>query len=87
MTVRETKKLEVFPKILSNYHTKINTPLQHILTISSLSLTPKTKKITLTLTFTILTHIWKTRKNYKLQFDDTVIPATNVIINILTLLY
>ena len=40
----------------------------------------KNKKLTLTLTTTILTHIWKTRN--KLQFDDTIIPATNVIINI-----
>ena len=34
----------------------------------------------LTLTATILTHIWKTRN--RLQFDDTIIPATNTIINI-----
>ena len=59
---------------------KQNTPLQHILTISSFSLPPKTKKLTLTLTTTILTHIWKTRN--KLQFEDTIIPATNAIINI-----
>ena len=66
-----------------NYQTltqKQNTPLQHILTISSLPLPPKTKKLTLTLTTAILTHIWKTRN--KLQFDDTIIPATNVIRNI-----
>ena len=45
-----------------------------------MSLPPKTKKLTLTLTTTILTHIWKTRN--KPQFDVTIIPATNVIINI-----
>ena len=59
---------------------KQNTPLQHILTISSLSLPPKTKKQTLTLTTTILIHVWKTRN--KLQFDDTIILATNVTTNI-----
>ena len=45
-----------------------------------MSLPPKTKKLTLTLTTTILTHIWKTIN--KLQFDVTIIPATNVIVNI-----
>ena len=34
----------------------------------------------LTLTATILTHTWKTTN--RLQFDDTIIPATNTIINI-----
>ena len=42
--------------------------------------TTKKMKLTLTLATPILTHIWKTRN--KLQFDDTIIPATNVIINI-----
>ena len=83
MTVRETKKFGSISKNIINYQTltqKQNTPLQYILTISSLSLPPKTKKLSLTMTTTILTHIWKTRN--KLQFDDTIIPATNIIINI-----
>ena len=54
--------------------------LQHILTISALSLSPKTKTLLLTLTITILTYIWKTRN--RLQFDDTIIPTTNTIISI-----
>ena len=87
MTVRETKKFGSISKniiyYLLYYKTltqKQNTSLQHVLTISSLPLPPKTKKLPLTLTTTILTHILKTRN--KLQFDDTIIPATNVIINI-----
>ena len=74
------KNLEEFQKYHQTLTQKQNTPLQHTLTISSLSLPPKTKKLTLTLTTATLTHIWKTRN--KLQFDDTTIPATNVIINI-----
>ena len=66
--------------LLSNFTQKQNTPSQHILKIPSLSQPPKAKKLTVTLTITILTQIWKTRN--KLQFDDTIIPATNVIINI-----
>ena len=57
-------------------------PLQHILTISAISLPSNTKKLILTLTITILTHIWKTRN--KLQFDNTIILATNTIVNIKT---
>ena len=38
------------------------------------------KKLVLTLTITILTHIWKTRN--RLQFHDTIITTTNTIINI-----
>ena len=77
---RNKKIWKYFQKYYQTLTQKQNTPLQHILTISSLSLPSKTKKLTLTLTTTILTHIWKTRN--KLQFDDTIIPATNVIINI-----
>ena len=55
-------------------------PLQHILSIPAISLPPKTKELVLKLTTTILTHIWKTRN--RLQFDDTIIPTTNTIINI-----
>ena len=54
--------------------------MQHILTISATSLPPKTRKLVLTMTTTILTHIWKTRN--RLQFDDTIIPTTKTIINI-----
>ena len=71
---------EIWKYFQKHYQTltqKQITPLQHILTPKSLSLSPKTKKLTLALTTTILTHIWKTRN--KLQFDDTIIPATNVI--------
>ena len=79
MTVRETKKFGSISKnIIKLLH---KNKIQHILTISSLSLPRETKKLTLTLTITILmTHIWKTVN--KLQFDDTIIPASNVIINI-----
>ena len=42
--------------------------------MSAISLPPKTKKLVLTLTATILTN--------RLQFDDTIIPTTNTIVNI-----
>ena len=77
---RNKKTWKYFQKYYQTLTQKQNTPLQHILTISSLSLPPKTKKLTLALITTILTHIWKTRN--KLQFDDAIIPATNVIMNI-----
>ena len=77
---KRNKKIWKYFQQYQTHTQKQNTPLQHILTIWSLSLPPKTKKLTLTLTTTILTHIWKTRN--KLQFDDTIIPATNVNINI-----
>ena len=80
LTVRETKKIWKYSQKHQTLTQKQNTPLQHILTISSLSLPPKTKKQTLTLTTTILIHIWKTRN--KLQFDNTIILATNVTTNI-----
>ena len=67
-------------KELKNLTKKEYTSLQHILTISALSLPPKTKKLVLTLTIAILTHIWKIRN--KPQFDNTIIPTTNTIINI-----
>ena len=54
--------------------------MQHILTISAISLPPKTRKLVLILTTTVLTHIWKTRN--RLQFEDSIIPTTNTIINI-----
>ena len=62
----------------------------HILTILSLPLPPKTKKLTLTLTTygtlisygtATLTHIWKTRS--KLQFDDTITIIKNELKNII----
>ena len=55
-------------------------PLKYILTISVLSLSPKTKKLVLTLTITILIETWKTRN--RLQFENTIILPTKVIINI-----
>ena len=74
---RNKKIWKYFQKYYQALTQKQNTPLQHILTISSLSLPPKTKKLTLTLTTTILTYIWKTRNKL-----HAIIPATNVIINI-----
>ena len=59
LTVRETKKFGSISKKYPNSPQKQNTPLQHILTISFLPLPPKTKNLTLILTTTILTHIWK----------------------------
>ena len=69
-----------FQKYCKNLTKREYTPLQHILTMSVLSLPSKTKKLALTLTVTILTHIWKTRN--KLRFDNTIIPTTNTIVNI-----
>ena len=81
MTVKRNKKIwKYFQKYYQILTQKQNRPYIHILTISSLSLSPKTKKLTLTLTTTKLTHMWKTRN--KLQFVDTIIPATNVMTNI-----
>ena len=81
MTIRDTKKLEVFPKRLPTSHTKtIYTITTYPNIISSLSLPPKIDKLTLTLTPLTLTDLWKTRS--KLHFDDTIIHATNVITNI-----
>ena len=54
---RNKKISKYFQKYYQTLTQKQNTPLPHILTISSLSLPPKTKKLTLTLTTTILTHI------------------------------
>ena len=68
-----------FQKYYQNLIQKDYTPLQHISSISAISLPPNTKKLVLTLTTTILTHIWKTRN--RLEFDDTTIPTTKTIIN------
>ena len=57
-----------FQKYYQNLIQKDYIPLQHILSISAVSLPRKTKKLVLTLTRTILTHIWKTRN--RRQFDD-----------------
>ena len=81
MIANEIKKIWTH---LQKYHKNLTqkeyTPLQHNLTISTLSLSSKTKKLLLTLTITILTYIWKTRN--RLQFDNTIIPTTNTIIKI-----
>ena len=69
-----------FQKYYKNLIQKEYTPMQDILTISATSLPPKTRKLVLTMTTTILTHIWKTRN--RLQFDDTITPTTKTIINI-----
>ena len=68
-----------FQKYYKNLTKKEYTPLQHMLIISALSILPKTKKLVLTLTITIITHTWKTRN--KPHFDNTIIPTTNTIIN------
>ena len=51
-----------------------------MLTMSAKTLPPKTRKLVITLTTTILTQIWKTRN--RLQSDDKIILTTNTIINI-----
>ena len=68
---RNKKIWRYFQKYYQTLTQRQNTPLQHILTISSLSLLPKTKKLTLTLTTTILTHIWKTTN--KPQFSNFIL--------------
>ena len=80
MTVRETKKFGSVSKNVIKLSHKNRIHQQDTLTVSSLSLPPKTNKLTLTLTTTILNHIWKTRN--KLKLDGTIISATNVITNI-----
>ena len=77
---RNKKIWNHFQKYYKNLIQKEYTPLQHILTISALSLPLKTKKLVLTLTTTIPCYIWKTRS--RLQFDNTIIPPTNTIMNI-----
>ena len=69
-----------FQKYYQKLTQKNYTPLEHILTHSASSLSSKTKKLLLTITNTILTYIWKTRN--RLQFDNTIRPTTNTIINI-----
>ena len=49
-----------FQKNYKNLTQKEDTPMQHILIISAISLPPEAKKLLLTLPTTILTHIWKT---------------------------
>ena len=71
------KDFEKYYKCLTQ---KEHTPLQHILTHSATPIPSKTKKLVLTLTTTILNHIWKTLN--QLQFDDTIMPTTNTTINI-----
>ena len=72
--------METFPKILSMFNSKrTHTNTAHSHTLSK-HITIKNKKLVLTLTITILTHIWKTRN--RLQLGDTIIPTTSTIINI-----
>ena len=77
---RNKKRWTHFQKYYKNLIQKEYTPMQHILTISAISLPPKTRKLVPTLTKTIVTHIWKTRN--RLQLDNTIIPTTNTIVNI-----
>ena len=73
--------METFPKILPMFNSKrIHTNTAHSHTLSKHITIKDKKKLVLTLTITILTNIWKTRN--RLQFDDTIIQATNTIINI-----
>ena len=67
---RNKKIWKYFQKYYQTLTQKQNTPLQHILTISSLSLPPKTKKLTLTLTTTILTTYGKQETNYNLTIQS-----------------
>ena len=53
--------MDSFQKYYKNLTQKEYIPLQYILSISALSLLSKTKKTVLTLTITILIHIWKTK--------------------------
>ena len=59
------KRSKRISKHFQKYYYKLTqrdyTPLEHILTQSASSIPSKTKKILLTITNTILTHIWKTR--------------------------
>ena len=73
---RNKKNWKNFQKYYKNLTKKEYTPLQHILIISALSLLPKTKKLVLTLTITILTRIWKTKN--KPKFDNTITPTMNI---------
>ena len=80
-TAKEIKKTRNhLQKYFKDLIQKEYTSLQHIWTISALSLPSKTKKLVLTLTTAILCHIWKTRD--RLQFDKAIIFPTNTIINI-----
>ena len=80
ITCKRNKKIwKHFQKYFHYQHIQHIT-MQHIFTHSANSLPSKTKKLVLTLTITIPTHIWKTRN--RLQFDDTIIPTMNTIINI-----
>ena len=72
---RNNKIWTHFQKYYNNLILTEYIPLQHMLTISTMTLPPKTRKLVITLTTTILTHIWKTRN--RLQFDDTIIPTTH----------
>ena len=63
---KRTKIWKYFQKHYQTLTQKQKTSLQHILTISSLSLPPKTKKLTLTLTTKILTTYGKQEINYNL---------------------
>ena len=75
MTCKRNKKTwKHFQKYYQKLTQKDPTPIQHILSQSTFSLPSKTRKLALTLTITILTHIWKTR--------NRVILTTNTIINI-----
>ena len=78
--IRNKKNWNHFQKCYKSLTKQEYTPLRHILTISALSLPPKTKKLVLTLTIAILSNIWKTRN--RLEFDKTIILSTNTIINI-----
>ena len=80
MECKQNRKIWThFQKYYQKLTYKDYTPLQHILSISAILIPSNTKKLILTLTVTILIHTWKTRNRH--QFDDTIIPTTNTIIN------
>ena len=81
ITCKRSKKIwKHFQKYYQCLTQKEHTPIQHILIHSANTLLSETKKLVLILTITILIHIWKTRN--RLQFDETIIPTTNTILNI-----
>ena len=74
--------LETLPKILQMCNTKKNIHLYNYISASTLSyiiLPSKTKKLALILTITVLNH---RKTQNRLQFEDSIIPTTNTLLNI-----
>ena len=78
--------MDSLPKNYKNLTQKEYRPLQHILTISALSLSPETKKLVQAMTTTILTHIWKTDDYNSMTLSypqQTIINIKNYLKNII----